>query len=241
MIFYIIFVIIVLLILYAFIANSIQSSNEVVYLHNAKTEMKVSSGKLKKSKLTSDYAWSMWIYVNNWNYRYGEKKVILSRKSPEGVPCPEIYLAKNKNDLVVNIGEERGQQNAGTYECGDVGTKCCKVNNIPMQKWVHIVVTTNTRSVDIYLDGKLVRTCLLDHPPKLSSSSDVVLCPGNEDGGGFSGFVSKLEYYPKTLNPREVYDLYISGNSSAFGNLANKFGFKFSFLKDNEEIGTFKL
>ena len=106
MIFYIIFVIIVLFILYAFIANTVQSSNEVVYLHNAKTEMKVSSDKLKKSRMTSDYAWSMWIYVNNWNYRYGEKKVILSRKSSEDVPCPEIYLAENKNDLVIKIGEE---------------------------------------------------------------------------------------------------------------------------------------
>lgn len=236
MIFYIIFVIIVLLILYAFIANTIQSTNEVVYLHNAKTEMKISSNKLKKSNMTSDYAWSMWIYVNNWNYRYGEKKVILSRKSPEDIPCPEIYLAENKNDLVIKIGEETG--NVGI---GEGKSKECKVSNIPMQKWVHIVVTTNTRSVDIYLDGKLVRTCLLDNPPKLSSSSDIVLCPGDENGKGFSGFVSKLEYYPKTLNPREVYDLYISGNSSAFGNLANKFGFKFSFLKDNEEIGTFKL
>ena len=47
-------------------------------LHDAKSPMKISASKLPGG-VTSDYTYSIWLYVNNWNYRLGEKKPILER------------------------------------------------------------------------------------------------------------------------------------------------------------------
>jgi hypothetical protein len=34
-------------------------------------------------------------------------------------------------------------------------------------------------------------------------------------GGGFDGWTSKLEYYPNSLNPQEVWNIYTKGYSNA--------------------------
>ena len=47
---------------------------------------------------------SCWIFIDDWNYRYGEKKVILRKKTEdESVVLPEISLDPYKNDLLVEM------------------------------------------------------------------------------------------------------------------------------------------
>ena len=48
---------------------------------------------------------------------------------------------------------------------------------------------TLTLFLDLYLNGKLVRTCVLPGVPKMNPASAVVLCPN----GGFAGYISKFE------------------------------------------------
>ena len=53
--------------------------------------------------------------------------------------------------------------------------------------------------------------------------------------------MSKVRYYSRTLNPREVYGIYKQGYGSSFGSsLFNSLQFKMSVSKDNEEIGAIK-
>ena len=55
---------------------------------------------------------------------------------------------------------------------------------------------------------------------------------------GYDGFLAKLRYYSRTLNPREVYELYKEGpNKGIFGNFLNKYKLKFSYYVDNEYGG----
>ena len=77
-----------------------------------------------------------------------------------------------------------------------------------MQKWTHIVVTTYNNTVDTYLDGKLVKSCLLDGVPNVKADSTLMVTPKNGSGGdkdlaGFGGYVRQLQYFSKTLNPRK--------------------------------------
>ena len=96
-------------------------------------------------------------------------------------------------------------------------------------------MTTQTRSVDVYIDGKLVKTCLLAGVAKLDSTAPLDVCPD----GGFSGFIGKLRYYARSINPREAYDIYKEGYSDSWASeSANKYKVKLSFFHDNNELNS---
>jgi hypothetical protein len=61
--------------------------------------------------------------------------------------------------------------------------------------------------MDLYIDGKLVRTCLLPGIAQINSNADLHVTPK----GGFDGWTSKIQYYPNALNPQEVWNIYAAG------------------------------
>jgi hypothetical protein len=63
--------------------------------------------------------------------------------------------------------------------------------------------------MDLYIDGKLVRTCLLPGVASINNNADIFVTPS----GGFDGWTSRLQYYPNSLNPQEVWNIYSSGYS----------------------------
>ena len=64
--------------------------------------------------------------------------------------------------------------------------------------------------MDLYIDGKLVRTCLLPGVASINSNSNVYVTPA----GGFDGWTSKFQYYPNSLNPQQVWNIYTQGYSN---------------------------
>jgi hypothetical protein len=170
---------------------------------------------------SSNFAYSIWFYINDWNYRYGEPKVIYGRMgqaSTDGTgsisgingvgPCPAVVLGPVENNVSVSLACFPGSENA---EGGDSVIHTCMVSNIPIQKWVNLVVSVYGRSMDLYIDGKLVRTCLLPGTAKVNNNADVYVTPK----GGFDGWTARLQYYPNSLNPQEVWNIYTKGYSNA--------------------------
>lgn len=112
---------------------------------------------------------------------------------------------------------------------GFSGGQKCGVKNIPIQKWVHIMAVVYGKSVDVYIDGKLVKTCLLKNLVTTKPGQDAIVTPG----GGFNGLTSRLRFLPYPANPQEAYNIYKEGpggGSSGGGgggfsgfNLANLF------------------
>ena len=79
----------------------------------------------------------------------------------------------------------------------------CMVNELPLQKWVHIVISVYNNIVDIYTDGKLSSSCVLNGFP-ISSTADLKIAPE----GGFSGNISNITSVNAALSPSEVTKLY---------------------------------
>mgnify|MGYP003311353823 CR=1 FL=1 len=40
-------------------------------MHNAKVAVSIAADKMPSSGGSNDYAFSVWFYINNWNYNYG--------------------------------------------------------------------------------------------------------------------------------------------------------------------------
>jgi len=183
---------------------------------------------------SSDFTYSMWLYVNDWNYRYGENKVILRRvTSNSGIA---VALTPELNNLQVLIAVYPGE---ASHVGAGMKLHKCWINNIPLQAWTNIIVSVNNRAMDLYLDGKLVRTCIMPGVPRLARGEGAEVTPD----GGFSGFVSNVKYLSYPVNPSQAYDIYKDGHGggSSLGNLFNKYRIKLSFIDNNKEVNSFEL
>jgi hypothetical protein len=133
-------------------------------------------------------------------------------------PCPSVVLGAIENNLIVSLGCYPGVNEQPTTTGGKTVIHNCMVSNIPIQKWVNLTLSVYGRTMDLYIDGKLVRTCLLPGIANINNAADIYVTPK----GGFNGWTSKLQYYPNSLNPQEVWNIYSKGYGG--GILANLFG-----------------
>ena len=150
---------------------------------DAKTKTVIAADQLPAGNNTQNYTYSIWFYVNDWNYKYGESKIIFGRTDGGNDPSPSVVLAPMENNLTISIAVYADNSSRGQIHT-------CNIANVPLQKWVNLIVSLNGRSVDIYLDGKLVRTCVLPGVAKVNNSADVFLTPD----GGFDGWISGFQY-----------------------------------------------
>jgi hypothetical protein len=191
-------------------------------LKSGQTASKISASSLASngsSIPSTNFAYSVWFYVNDWNYRYGEKKVIFGRmgsKSGKNTgsidslsgldPCPSVVLDAIENNVSVSLGCYPGA-NQKPIKGGNTIVHTCSVANVPIQKWVNLILSVYGRTMDLYIDGKLVRTCLLPGVASVNNNADIYVTPA----GGFNGWTSKLQYYPNPLNPQQAWNIYRQG------------------------------
>lgn len=224
-------VVLILYLVYRYFSSD-STSATLVNLHDATQALTIPSSSLPGGT-TSDYTFSIWVYVNSWATGYGQQKTIFERKDAKGNVCPQVVLDPNINNVIVNttVYDAKG---------GAMPVHPCTLENVPIQKWTNIIVTINNRALDLYLDGKLVRTCVLPGVPMVNPQTPVDLCPG---GMGFSGYTSRFQYFSRTVNPREAYAIYREGygGGSWFSNIFNKYKIKLSFMKGTQEINSLQL
>jgi len=179
-----------------------------------------------KGEASSNFAYSVWFYVNDWTYRYGEPKVVFGRMSAASAegggsipgvrglgPCPAVVLGAMENNVTVSLACFPGSD--GATSDNTMVIHPCTVSNIPIQKWVNLLVSVYGRTMDLYIDGKLVKTCLLPGVANVNGNSSVYLTPN----GGFDGWTSKLSYFPKQLNPQDAWNIYTKGPTSWLASL----------------------
>ena len=172
---------------------------------------------------SSNFAYSVWFYINNWNYRYGEPKVIFGRMgsssgdgsgSVPGIngvdPCPAVVLGAVENNVEISLGCYPGADEEPTTPGGNTIVHKCSVSNVPIQKWVNLTISVYGRSMDVYIDGKLVRTCLLPGVANVNNNANIYVTPN----GGFDGWTAKLKYFPNSLNPQDAWNIYTQGYTS---------------------------
>jgi hypothetical protein len=83
----------------------------------------------------------------------------------------------------------------------------CDIPELAMQRWVNISLSVNGKTVDVYIDGKLSRSCVLPNPFKVDNGyTGFVL-----ENGGFAGKISTTTMYDTALSPEAVYTNYMAG------------------------------
>lgn len=293
------------------------------------TELEIGSNEMPNSSYSNEYSLSLWVYVDNFDYKHGERKFILRRGDIRSTVNPEIYIHPTQNKLQVNVSlatdmhgstkesstlttsaettsttsdttnentesefqniegfqvgefeehnlsavsddkfihnianhynssfynsvvntneveqktnsilepemkhnpeldvvlEQFGSTDGncvcdGSEKVGETETErivfeenCgkCFVENFPLQKWVHLVISQYNNVIDIYIDGKLHSSCSLPGFPDPGTGS-LVLSPE----GGYSGQMSSVVYINSAMSQGDVYKMYAMGPDGA--------------------------
>jgi hypothetical protein len=148
-------------------------------------------------------------------------------------PCPFVILGDKQNNLTIAV---TCFTNASTNSQGMV--HYLEIVNIPIQRWVNLFFSVYGRTLDVYIDGKLVRTGILPGTAKINPTANIFLTPN----GGFNGWTSKLQYWNNSSNPQMAWDTYMAGyGAGLFSNLFGKYKVKVALLTDNQEKAQFTL
>ena len=172
------------------------------------------------SSFKANTAISIWFYIKKW---VSEAKVI-EFQNASGPPSGTIFLVKFKSSTnTIQI-----------YPTGTPGTNDCDIADFPLQKWVNLIISFNGSAMDVYVDGKLVKSCVVNNGSKLSETHKIIL--GDATKIEDVGFITNVKLKAAPIAPQEAWDIYSQGfGGSPWSDLLNKYKVKLSFIVDNQE------
>jgi hypothetical protein len=96
------------------------------------------------------------------------------------------------------------------------------VNDIPINNWVNVIIRCQNDTIDVYINGTVIKSHQLHGVPK-QNYGDVYVAAN----GGFSGYISNLYYYDRALGMNELSSITNNGpntNMKGSTNLNQKSG-----------------
>jgi hypothetical protein len=173
-----------------------------------------------------EYSMSCWVYVNDWAYRRGQQKHIFEIGG-SGFITLMVGLGNYTNKLMVRVSTDTsGANTLGTnathtnldameVESGLLNSQLpmCDLPELDLQRWVLVSVVITGRICDVYLDGKLARSCTLPSFFRVDNGYSVKALLN----GGFGGYISNLTAYGYAMNPSDIYKMYMNGPKAGGG------------------------
>ena len=154
----------------------------------------------------TEFTYSVWIFIDDINYKSGQYKHIFNKGSETmnkskynemstvGMAFPNngpgLYLTDDKNEpnkLVVIMN---------TF---DQVIEEVEVPNIPLNKWINVVIRVKNKIMDVYINGTISVRHKFEAVPRQNYGKMFI-----NMNGGFSGEISTLRYYNRALSGVEI-------------------------------------
>ena len=165
--------------------------NESVFFLNkidAVAQQTISENLITKGSTSVPQTWSIWVKLNSLKYNYGSKKTILSKT---GISTPKLEISPKTNSLEVSVVNDNG------------GTNVIIPNKITINDWTHIAVVVTRKFMEVYINGKLLKTKPINGKVK-TDLSDVII----SENSGFAGSIKNLRYFNKQVSAADIYSIY---------------------------------
>jgi hypothetical protein len=176
------------------------------------------------SPTNNQYAYGIWVYVNSWNS--SQPKTIFFHEG-----AIKVYLDKTNPILNVDVIGPDGKS----------ATTTSITNNFPIQKWVFIIVSMDTQFLDVYLDGKLIKSVKIININQPPSTPKIDL--GNSSPfNPFDAIITNFYRWTTPMDPGTAWNYYMKGNGQGgvLGS-ASAYGVKMQVLQNNVETATYQL
>ena len=175
-----------------------------------------------------EYSVSFWMYITAFNDLLGKNKHILEIQGTNK-SMMVVGLGSISNKLLVRVNTATGE--SGPLSKANIRTlfdtkeynsgltenlELCDLPEVELQKWVSVAVVLSGKTCDVYMDGKLTRSCVLPNFYRVDSTGVKMKLL---DYGGFQGYLGDVSTYNYALNPDQIYRMYMTGptdNQSSF-------------------------
>jgi len=210
--------------------SDLSDSSKTVIVDASKTESNGTGN--------NNYGYSVWLYIDAWGTdgKADVNKNILARTTSSNVPLFQLHLDNVQNNLKLIMSDSTGAP------INDP----CMIRNVQLQKWINITMSIYGNTVDLYLDGKLVRTCVMTKMPASLNSSDQLYIGGgytltnniiSPTDGDLQGFISNVVYNADYFSPEDAWNIYSAGYSGAgMFNFLHSYKLNFSITNNNQVV-----
>ena len=114
------------------------------------------------------------------------------------------------------------------------------MTNFPIQKWVYVVLSIDSTIMDMYIDGKLIRSDKFTLKPDVPDKLYSIVFPTPTTNTLI--YLARFERNPVAMDPATAWSKYMAGNGgNYFSSLFSSYGAAFTITKDNLEVNKLSL
>ncbi len=145
-----------------------------------------------------EFSYSTWFVISDLSYKNGEWKHMFHKGNSSSYPnrAPGVWIHPTNNSIRIYMNTMKEM------------LEYVDIDNIPLRKWVHMVIIVKNRSLNVYINGFLkIRKELTSLPRQNYGNVWINLF------GGFDGYLSELQYFDHAVEPEAINDMVIKGPS----------------------------
>lgn len=154
-----------------------------------------------------EFTWSVWLYLNGFqdgsSYHHVFNKGNVSTSTPNN-NYPGTSTPNNAPGLYINPNYDGFRVIMNSFN--NPYQEVIEVTDLPMSKWINIIIRIQDKNCDIYVNGQLVKRRIMTDVVK--QNYDDVHVSLN---GGFSGYLSNLTYYNRSISITQIQDIISMG------------------------------
>ena len=168
-----------------------------------------------------EFTWSSWIFLNEPSqfdniyhniFVKGNNSYDANGISVTNGPGMYVNMVNDADSIHYNLFVVFDHIGGEPISSGDygLGRDGIQVENIPINKWVHVAIRMQNMIMDIYVNGTIAKRHNMDKLPK-QNSNDIIISGNN----GFPGSISNLRYFSYALNVFEINNIVMGGPNTA--------------------------
>lgn len=206
-----------------------------------------------------EYSVSVWIYIANWGTNATKNKTFLTLDGGGGqFNTLQMYMGASTNKMGIRVSTQTTNSknpklsqnatiqdalNAGQaspYSDGEQDFLQGDLQSVDLQKWVHVCVVLSGHRLDVYMDGKLTRSAVLNSMFDVDGTGATYRM---RVGGpnGFGGLIGQINAANFAYTPDRVWALYNNGpqDTSIWTQFLTYFDpgqYSFSLKRNGEDI-----
>jgi hypothetical protein len=179
----------------------------------------------------SVYSLELWVYANSVNLAATYSSTTYGTTNNPNGNIFQVVSALSGGSNILSLDLYKNGSAYLTY--GSTPTSQIITDNFQVQRWEYIVINVNNKFIEIYLDGKLLKS--------INSKDTNFVAPTNSSVINFGKgdiFIYQFNRYTKTMNSTEVSKKYLAGNNLS---MSPGITMDIDFLKNNKSQVNYQL
>jgi hypothetical protein len=167
------------------------------------------------------YSYEMWMYVFNFQ---GSSQYIISRASVANATKKNIGIRLDGSSPKLMLD----------YTATATGTPSAQksvsiTDNFPLQTWAHLIVSVDDKYIDVYMNGKLIKS-IQDANIDTPSPTAII------EYGITNCYLAKLSRTSMATDPQTAWNNYTAGNGeNPMAKYLSSFGLSMTLQKNNQD------